>query len=237
MVRRIDVGARGVYWSEGGSLVAIASDNSFYMLEYNRDVAESFLASGEVGPAARWGCCCVRRSWCSAALSLLLPAGNRFYGGGGAGAGGCVGAAGGRARWLLSSAMAGWTLSVGSLRGLCKHRSSALPGTACHSCCVLQEVDEDGIEDAFELTSEIPEKIRTGIWVTGCPRPARTCLRLPVQGWPPRAACLRCRLPGSALLPARLPSLPAPPRLPRRPLVTPTPCACVAMPGGRLLHL
>jgi len=28
-------------------------------------------------------------------------------------------------------------------------------------------VDEDGIEDAFELTSEIPEKIRTGIWVSG----------------------------------------------------------------------
>jgi hypothetical protein len=33
----------------------------------------------------------------------------------------------------------------------------------------LQEVDEDGVEDAFELTAEIPEKIRTGIWVRrGC---------------------------------------------------------------------
>ncbi|KAI3425793.1 hypothetical protein D9Q98_007768 [Chlorella vulgaris] len=77
VVRRIDVAARGVYWSEGGSLVAIASEASFYMLEYNRDVAESYLASG-------------------------------------------------------------------------------------------QEVDEDGIEDAFELTAEIPEKIRTGIWVGDC---------------------------------------------------------------------
>lgn len=27
-------------------------------------------------------------------------------------------------------------------------------------------MDEDGIEDAFELTAEIPEKIRTGIWVS-----------------------------------------------------------------------
>ncbi|KAL4457362.1 hypothetical protein ABPG75_012227 [Micractinium tetrahymenae] len=77
VVRRIDVAARGVYWSEGGSLVAIASDASFYLLEYQRDLAESVLASG-------------------------------------------------------------------------------------------QEVDEDGIEDAFELTSEIPEKIRTGIWVGDC---------------------------------------------------------------------
>lgn len=29
----------------------------------------------------------------------------------------------------------------------------------------MQEVDDDGIEDAFELQAEIPEKIRTGIWV------------------------------------------------------------------------
>jgi len=48
VVRRIDVSAKGVYWSEGGSLVAIASDASFYMLEYQRDLAESFLASGQV---------------------------------------------------------------------------------------------------------------------------------------------------------------------------------------------
>lgn len=29
----------------------------------------------------------------------------------------------------------------------------------------LQELDEDGVEEAFELQAEIPEKIRTGIWV------------------------------------------------------------------------
>lgn len=57
MVRRIDVAAKGVYWSEGGSLVAIASDASFYLLEYQRDVAENFLASGQVRSAQ---CLCAR---------------------------------------------------------------------------------------------------------------------------------------------------------------------------------
>ncbi len=32
----------------------------------------------------------------------------------------------------------------------------------------LQELDEDGVEEAFELQAEIPEKIRTGIWVSRC---------------------------------------------------------------------
>lgn len=48
VVRRIDVAARGVHWSEGGSLVAIAAESSFYLLEYNRDAAEAALASGQV---------------------------------------------------------------------------------------------------------------------------------------------------------------------------------------------
>ena len=52
MVRRIDVAARGVHWSEGGALVCIATDASFYMLEYQRDVAESVLASGQVRRSA-----------------------------------------------------------------------------------------------------------------------------------------------------------------------------------------
>ncbi|KAI7838750.1 hypothetical protein COHA_007543 [Chlorella ohadii] len=77
VVRRIDVAARGVHWSEGGSLVAIAAESSFYMLEYDRDAAEAALSSG-------------------------------------------------------------------------------------------QELDEDGVEEAFELQAEIPEKIRTGIWVGDC---------------------------------------------------------------------
>ena len=63
VVRRIDVAARGVHWSEGGSLVAIAAESSFYLLEYDRDAAEAALGSGQVQlvplpacqPAA--GCC------------------------------------------------------------------------------------------------------------------------------------------------------------------------------------
>ncbi|WIA18293.1 hypothetical protein OEZ85_009758 [Tetradesmus obliquus] len=30
------------------------------------------------------------------------------------------------------------------------------------------ELDEDGLEDAFELVAEVPEKIRTGLWVGDC---------------------------------------------------------------------
>ncbi len=40
--------ARGVHWSEGGSLVAIAAESSFYLLEYDRDAAEAALSSGQV---------------------------------------------------------------------------------------------------------------------------------------------------------------------------------------------
>ena len=57
MVRRIDVAAKAVYWSESGGLVVIASDASFYLLQYNADVAEEVLGSGQVGSAAvssRW---------------------------------------------------------------------------------------------------------------------------------------------------------------------------------------
>ncbi|GAB4823453.1 hypothetical protein N2152v2_010499 [Parachlorella kessleri] len=77
VVRRIDVAARGVHWSEGGSYVVIASEASFFVLEYMSDLVESFLGTG-------------------------------------------------------------------------------------------QEADEDGIEDAFDLVTEVPEKIRTGIWVGDC---------------------------------------------------------------------
>jgi hypothetical protein len=79
VVRRIDVAARGVHWSEGGSLVAIASESSFYLLQYNRDVAESVLASGQVPSRAPhcpvswlsgWSSCtgcCTHAAWTEAA--------------------------------------------------------------------------------------------------------------------------------------------------------------------------
>lgn len=38
VVRRIEVGSiRGVYWNESGSLVAIATDDSYFVLRFNRD--------------------------------------------------------------------------------------------------------------------------------------------------------------------------------------------------------
>ncbi|XP_024389865.1 coatomer subunit beta'-1 [Physcomitrium patens] len=77
VVRRIDVVVKNVYWSDSGDLVTIASDNSFYILKYNRDVVTSYLDSGK-------------------------------------------------------------------------------------------PVDEQGVEDAFELLHEVSERVRTGIWVGDC---------------------------------------------------------------------
>ncbi|MBA0565315.1 hypothetical protein Golob_010199, partial [Gossypium lobatum] len=77
LIRRIDVTVKNLYWADSGDLVAIASDTSFYILKYNRDVVQSCLDSGT-------------------------------------------------------------------------------------------PVDEQGVEDAFELLHETNERVRTGIWVGDC---------------------------------------------------------------------
>ncbi|KAF3649215.1 Coatomer subunit beta'-1 [Capsicum annuum] len=77
LIRRIDVGVKNLYWADSGDLVAIASDTSFYILKYNRDVVSAHLDSG-------------------------------------------------------------------------------------------RSVDEQGVEEAFELLYEINERVRTGIWVGDC---------------------------------------------------------------------
>ncbi|KAA3489303.1 coatomer subunit beta'-2-like [Gossypium australe] len=77
LIRRIDVTVKNLYWADSGDLVAIASDTSFYILKYNRDVVQSYLDSGT-------------------------------------------------------------------------------------------PVDEQGVEDAFELLHETNERVRTGIWVGDC---------------------------------------------------------------------
>ncbi|KAL3840909.1 hypothetical protein ACJIZ3_025500 [Penstemon smallii] len=77
LIRRIDVNVKNLYWADSGDLVAIASDASFYILKYNRDVVSAHLDSG-------------------------------------------------------------------------------------------RSVDEEGVEDAFELLYEINERVRTGIWVGDC---------------------------------------------------------------------
>ncbi|XP_009786504.1 coatomer subunit beta'-2-like [Nicotiana sylvestris] len=77
LIRRIDVNVKNLYWVDSGDLVAIASDTSFYILKYNRDVVSAHLDSG-------------------------------------------------------------------------------------------RSVDEQGVEEAFELLNEINERVRTGIWVGDC---------------------------------------------------------------------
>lgn len=73
-IRRIDVAARFIRWSDSGDLVAIVSDTSFFVLSFNRQLVEEVVESGAA-------------------------------------------------------------------------------------------MDEDGIDDAFELEHEIPETVRTGAWV------------------------------------------------------------------------
>ncbi|XP_078428551.1 coatomer subunit beta'-1 isoform X2 [Wolffia australiana] len=46
LIRRIDVNVKNLYWADSGDLVAIASDTSFYILKYNRDVVVSYFESG-----------------------------------------------------------------------------------------------------------------------------------------------------------------------------------------------
>jgi coatomer subunit beta' len=45
-VRRIDVAAKAVHWSESGSLCAIASADSVFVLKYDREAVDQYLASG-----------------------------------------------------------------------------------------------------------------------------------------------------------------------------------------------
>ncbi|KAJ2786122.1 Coatomer subunit beta' [Coemansia javaensis] len=57
VVRRIDVEPRGVYWSEDGELFAVAADDSYYVLRYNRGAFAASLgtqagAAGEEGVEA-----------------------------------------------------------------------------------------------------------------------------------------------------------------------------------------
>ncbi|KAJ3899890.1 coatomer protein [Lentinula edodes] len=46
IVRRVDVDAKNIYWSTNNTLVAIASDDSFYILRFDRDAYEAKLAEG-----------------------------------------------------------------------------------------------------------------------------------------------------------------------------------------------
>lgn len=84
VVRRVDVPVRDVKWSESGTLLAIISDASFYLLRYDQATVDA---------------------------------------------------------WFDSE----------------------------------REVDEDGIEDAFELITEVSERVRTGLHLMSCPS------RLPID--------------------------------------------------------
>uniref|UniRef100_A0A0D3BML7 Uncharacterized protein n=1 Tax=Brassica oleracea var. oleracea TaxID=109376 RepID=A0A0D3BML7_BRAOL len=46
LIQRIDVTVKNLYWADSGDLVAIASDTSFYILKYNRELVSSHFDSG-----------------------------------------------------------------------------------------------------------------------------------------------------------------------------------------------
>lgn len=48
VVRRIEVDATNVSWSGTGELVAITSEDSFYVLRFDRDAYNSKIDSGEI---------------------------------------------------------------------------------------------------------------------------------------------------------------------------------------------
>ncbi|PIA65170.1 hypothetical protein AQUCO_00100570v1 [Aquilegia coerulea] len=77
LIRRIDVNVKNLYWADSGDMVVIASDTSFFILKYNRDIVSSYWDSGK-------------------------------------------------------------------------------------------PVEEEGVEDSFELLHEINERVRTGVWVGDC---------------------------------------------------------------------
>ncbi|CAN6456318.1 unnamed protein product [Victoria cruziana] len=47
LIRRIDVIVKNLYWADSGDLLAIASDTSFYILKYKRDIVSMHLDSGK----------------------------------------------------------------------------------------------------------------------------------------------------------------------------------------------
>ncbi|CAE6422374.1 unnamed protein product [Rhizoctonia solani] len=49
IVRRIEADAKNIYWSPNGTLVAITSDDSFYVLKFDRDAYVAALEQGPVG--------------------------------------------------------------------------------------------------------------------------------------------------------------------------------------------
>ncbi|KAF8595407.1 coatomer protein [Ceratobasidium sp. AG-I] len=49
IIRRIEADAKNIYWSGTGSLVAITSEDSFYILKFDRDAYDAALAAGPVG--------------------------------------------------------------------------------------------------------------------------------------------------------------------------------------------
>jgi len=49
MVRKIDVQVTNVYWNQTGELVCLTTEDSYYILKFNRDLVNAELAKGEVG--------------------------------------------------------------------------------------------------------------------------------------------------------------------------------------------
>nr|KAJ0224943.1 hypothetical protein LSAT_V11C100014470 [Lactuca sativa] len=46
LIQRIDVNVKNLYWADSGDMLAISSDSSFYILQYNHDVVSAHLDSG-----------------------------------------------------------------------------------------------------------------------------------------------------------------------------------------------
>ncbi|XP_055335267.1 coatomer subunit beta'-like [Paramacrobiotus metropolitanus] len=50
MIRRIEIQAKGVYWAENGEHIAIATDDSYFVLKYDAKAVAAFLQRGDAVP-------------------------------------------------------------------------------------------------------------------------------------------------------------------------------------------
>ena len=45
-IRKIDIAAKNIYWSDNGELVSITTDSSFYVLKFNKEIVNGYFATG-----------------------------------------------------------------------------------------------------------------------------------------------------------------------------------------------
>jgi hypothetical protein len=136
LVRRVEIEAKNVFWSDQGHLVVIASEESFYVLKYNAQVDTLIPFSLKHTQTRIVGLCMISMLVCPLCFfpSLLT---------------------------LSSHSLIHTILRVCTVISLCMQAVAEAIESG-------QEIEEDGIEAAFDVVSDVAEVIKTGKWVGDC---------------------------------------------------------------------